>query len=87
MLVGEMAYYRDGKEPERIWHLNIYSTEKSRQVAAKKLKRGKADIIFIEWDITMEQIVRQGKVVFPIASNKVLQSDKVDIARQLLRKR
>ena len=87
LLIGRMISYRDGKQPERIWSLNIYSSVKSRQVAAKKMKRGDLDIIFIEWDITMEQIVEQGKMAFPIASDKVLLTDKIDILRQLNRSR
>ena len=51
MLFGEMAYYRDGRQPERIWHLNVYLSAKSRGIAAKKLKRESSDIIFIEWDL------------------------------------
>jgi len=85
LLVGEMAYYRDAKQPERIWHLNVYLSAKSRQIAAKKMKRGRLDTIFIEWDITMEEILKQGKVAFPIASDKVLRTDKLDIWKQLNR--
>ena len=87
MLFGEMVYYRDGRQPERIWHLNIYSSAKSRQIAEKKMKRGSLDVIFIEWDVTMERILKEGKMVFPIASDKVLLKDKIDICRQLIRKR
>ena len=87
LLIGEMAYYRDAKQPERIWHLNIYSSAKSRQIAEKKMKRGSLDVIFIEWDVTMERILKEGKMVFPIASDKVLLKDKIDICRQLIRKR
>ncbi len=83
LLIGEMVYYRDGKEPERVWHLNIYASVKSRYIASRKLKRQRADIIFIEWNITMEQIVKQGKLIFPMAPEKILQSDKIDIWQQM----
>ena len=85
LLVGNMVYYRDGRSPERLWHLNVYSSTKSRQIAAKKLKRGSTDTIFIEWDTTMEQILSQGKMIFPMASEKVLRGDKLDIWKQLNR--
>jgi len=85
LLFGELVHYRDEKESERIWNLNIYVTPKSRQIAAKKMKRGNSDIIFIEWDVTMEQIVKQGEMIFPMASEKVPCSDKADIWDQLYR--
>jgi len=80
-----MTYYRDGRKPERLWELNVYSTARGRQMAAKKMKRQGSDIMFIEWDVTMEQILKEGKMIFPIASSKVLQTDKIDILRQLIR--
>ncbi len=83
LLIGEMVSYRDGKEPERVWNLNIYSSAKSRKTAEKKMKRHSSDSIFIEWDMTMGKIVQQGKLVFPIASDKVLITDKMDIWKQL----
>lgn len=76
----------DGKPTQRVWELNVYSTIRGRQMAEKKMKRGGQDIIFVEWETTVEQIIKQGKMVFPMASEKVLQSDKVDIMRQLMRR-
>jgi len=85
LIVGEMQYYMDAKHPQRVWELNIYSTAKSRTTAAKKMKRHLSDAIFIEWDTTIEQLLKEGKMVFPIASEKILQTDKIDIWRQLNR--
>lgn len=56
-------------------------------MAEKKMKRGVQDIIFIEWETTIEQIIEQGRMAFPVASEQVLQSDKVDILRQLIQRR
>jgi tRNA A37 threonylcarbamoyladenosine biosynthesis protein TsaE len=86
LLTGEMVGFLDGKPTQRIWHLNVYSSAKSRRIAAKKLKRGTADIIFIEWDITLEQLIQQGKMIFPVASEKVLQTDKLNVFQQLSRR-
>lgn len=85
LLTGEMVHYIDRRPPERMWHLNVYSSVKSRQVAMKKLKRGTTDIIFIEWDVTMEQILKEGRLTFPIASDKILRTDKLDILKQLIK--
>jgi len=82
-----MVYYRGAGRSERIWYLNVYSSAKTRQIAANKLKRVKGDAIFVELNITMEQIVQQGKMIFPIASEKVRQVDKLDIFKQLTRGR
>jgi hypothetical protein len=88
LLVGTARQYIGNvKPPDRLWSLNVYSSAKSRTTNAKKLKRLDTDTIFVEWEITMEQIVKQGKMVFPLASEKVLRSDKVDILRQLIRHR
>ena len=81
LLFGEIVYYRDDKESERLWHLNIYSSAKSRLTAAKKMKRHISDIIFIEWEITMEEIIKQGKYVNVLQSEKILLSDKLDISK------
>lgn len=83
LLIGEMVYYRGARYSERIWHLNVYSSAKTRRTAAKKLKRGKSDIIFVEWDITMEEIIQGGKMIFPVASEKVSLYTKLDILKQL----
>jgi len=83
LLIGQVVYYRGSRRSERIWMLNIYSSVKTRQIAAKKLKRESSDIIFIEWDVSMEQIIKQGTMAFPIASGKVSRYSKIDIFRQL----
>lgn len=86
LLIGKIVYYRDGREPERIWSLNIYTSPKSRSIAAKKMRREYSDIIFIEWDVTMEQIVKQGKFVNILQPENILLSDKEDILKQLKQK-
>ena len=86
LLIGKVMYYSGLRTSERIWLLNVYSSAKTRRTAAKKMKRESSDIIFIEWDITMEEIVKQGKMIFPISSIKVLPRDKIDILRQLIRR-
>jgi hypothetical protein len=85
LLIGEMVHYIDRRPSERMWHLNVYSSAKSRQIAMKKLKRGNIDIIYVEWDVTMKQILKEGRLVFPIASDKILRTDKLDILRQLIK--
>jgi hypothetical protein len=88
LLYGEMVcYIQNVKPPERQWHLNVYSSVKSRATGEKKLKRGKSDIIFIEWETSMEDIVNTGKLVFPLASDEILPADKLDIWNQLNRRR
>ncbi len=66
--------------------LNIYSSAKSRNTAAKKLKRRSSDVIFIAWEITMEQIVKQGKYMTILQADKVLHLDKLDIIQQIKKK-
>ena len=83
LLIGEMVWYRDGKEPERVWNLNIYSSVKTRLTAAKKMKRHSSDIIFIKWEITMNEIVKRGKYLTVLQADKVLLSDKLDILKQI----
>ncbi len=83
LLVGQMVYYRDGRAPRRKWMLNIYGSAQSRQIAAKKLKRGSSDTIFIEWNVTIEEIVNHGKYVTVLQADKVLLSDKLDIFKQV----
>ncbi|KKL11019.1 hypothetical protein LCGC14_2549980 [marine sediment metagenome] len=70
LLIGEMVSYRDGKEPERVWNLNIYSSAKSRKTAEKKMKRHSSDSIFIEWDMQM----CQPKLGFGFRYNRVFES-------------
>lgn len=65
------------------WSLNSYSSEKSRLVAAKKMKRHSPSAIFITWEFTLEDIIRQGNWLFVQQSDKILPSDKSDILRQL----
>jgi hypothetical protein len=84
LLIGKVVYYIGSRTSERIWLLNVYSTVKTRRIAAKKMKRESSDIIFIEWEITMKQIVEQGKLFSPIASEKVSRTAKLDIFRQLI---
>lgn len=55
-------------------------------MAERKMKRGGQDIIFIEWEVTVPDIIKHGKMVFPMASEKILKSDKLDILRQLKRR-
>lgn len=83
LLTGEMRHYIDDKQPGREWALNVYSTLRGRQMAEKKMKRSGQDIIFVEWEVTIDQIIKQGRMVFPIASDKILKADKIDILRQL----
>jgi len=83
LLFGEVVYYRDGKSPERVWHLNIYKNDKSRRVAEKRMARGSSDIIFIEWDVSMKQIIEQGKYTTILPSDRVPFSDKMDIFKQI----
>lgn len=86
LLIGEMVHYIQNCKPsERQWHLHVYSTPKSRQIAMKKMKRGNADIIYVKWDVTMGQILKEGRLEFPMASEKVPRSDKLDIFDQLYR--
>ena len=85
LLVGAVVYYKSGKDSERVWNLNIYSSEKSRKIAERRMKRQSSDIIFIEWDITIEQIVKQGKYTSILPPEKVLLSDKLDIFQQVIR--
>jgi len=89
LLIGEVIYRLTecGMVQTREWTLNVYSTDRSRRIAEKKMKRGVADVIFIEWDVTMAQIVREGRLAFPVASEKVPKSDKNDIIDQLQRQR
>ena len=65
------------------WSLDFYQSDKSRMMAAKKTKRVSPDTIFITWEFTLEDIIKQGAMIFPQASGKVLLSDKADILRQL----
>ena len=65
------------------WTLHFYSSEKSRLVAAKKRKRHSPSAIFMTWEFTLEDIVKQGKWLLVQQSDKVLLSDKLDIFRQL----
>ena len=66
------------------WTLNFYSSEKSRLVAAKKRKRHSPSAIFMTWEFTLEDIIKQGKWILVQQSEKILLSDKLDIFRQLL---
>ena len=67
------------------WTLNFYSSEKSRLVAAKKRKRHSPSAIFITWEFTLEDIVKQGKWLFVQQPDKILLSDKLDILRQIMK--
>jgi len=90
LLIGVLHHFnrRLGRETayeDRLWSLNIYSSDKTRRIAMRKMKRENSDVICVEWDMTMEQIVKDGRLVFPMASEKVLASDKLDIFEQLWR--
>ncbi len=65
------------------WTLYFYSSEKSRLVAAKKKKRLSPSAIFMTWEFTLEDIIRQGKWLLTLQSDKILLSDKLDILRQI----
>lgn len=65
------------------WHLDFYTSEKSRMTMAKKQKRHQPDAIFMTWEFTLEDVIKQGKWLFVQQSDKVLLSDKLDILRQL----
>ena len=65
------------------WTLYFYTSEKSRTTAAKKKKRLSPSAIFVKWEFTLEDIVRQGEWLFVQQSDKVLLSDKEEILRQI----
>jgi len=65
------------------WTLHFYSSEKSRLVAAKKRKRLSPNAMFMTWEFTLEDIIKQGKWLLVEQSNKILLSDKLNILRQL----
>jgi hypothetical protein len=90
LLVGEGQHFNpvakcELEQSPRLWWLNIYSSAKTREIAMRKRKKASSDIIFIEWNVTMEQIIKEGKLGFPIVPDKVLASDKLDIFEQLWR--
>jgi len=47
------------------------------------MARGSSDIIFIEWDVSMKQIIEQGKYTTILPSDRVPFSDKMDIFKQI----
>lgn len=68
------------------WSLTFYASDKSRKTAAKKRRRLSHDAIFVEWDFTLEDIIKQGELLIIQASDKVLLKDKLDIFHQLNRR-
>ena len=65
------------------WALYFYSSEKDRATAAKKKKRLSPRAIFVAWEFTLEDIIKQGKWLLVQQSEKVLLTDKLDIFRQI----
>ena len=86
LLIGKVVYYRGSGESERIWLLNFYSSAKTRRIVAKKMKRESSDVIFVEWDITGEEIMKQGQMFFPVASEKVSLYSKIEVFGELNRR-
>ena len=69
------------------WTLYFYSSEKSRLIAAKKKKRLSPGANFIAWEFSLEDIIEQGKWLLVQQSDKVLLSDKLDILRQITKRK
>jgi len=75
-------------ENNRVWWLlDFYQSDKSRMMAAKKKKRISPEAIFVTWEFTLEDIIKQGTMIFPQASDKILLSDKLDILSQLFKRK
>jgi len=83
LLVGAKMYSLVLENNRVWWNLDFYTSEKSRATAAKKQKRHHPDAIYIAWEFTLEDIIKQGELLLVLASEKVLASDKAEILRQL----
>ena len=83
LLVGAKMWSLVPENNRVWWHLDFYRSEKSRMTNAKKQKRHHPDAIFIAWEFTLEDIIKQGELLLVLASDKILSSDKDDILKQL----
>lgn len=84
LLVGAKMYSLVPENNRVWWHLDFFTSEKSRMTSAKKQKRRHPDAIFMAWEFALEDIIAQGKWLFVQQSDKILLSDKEDILRQTL---
>ena len=67
------------------WNLSFHKSEKTLRATVKKRKRMYPYNIFIMWTFTLEDVIKNGTLLFERPSEKILLSDKLDIMKQLFK--
>ena len=67
------------------WNLSFHKSEKTLRTTVKKRKRMYPYNIFIMWTFTLEDVIKNGTLLFERPSEKILLSDKLDIMKQLFK--
>ena len=85
LLVGDEMRSIMPENNRVFWHLYFYWTEKTRMTAAKKKKRQRPDSMYLSWEFTLEDIIKNGKWLLVREPESILKVDKLDIWRQLFK--